>query len=352
MTGAPLVFPHRKRFAFAVIDDTDVATRENIAAVYALLERLGMRATKTVWTMACPEGSRNFSSSQTLEEPEYRAFVVDLQRRGFEIAWHGATMESSTRDRTAAGLERFRSVFGAYPRVHANHALNRENLYWGADRVDSPLLKRLLQSLPGPSRSQGHVEGSPYWWGDLCCQHIQYVRNLTFGEINLLRVNPTTPYRDPVRPLVQWWFSATDVEDGEAFTRALAPARQERLEREGGVCIIATHFGKGFTRSGRVVDGVRKALEMLARRQGWFPTVSELLDWMRRHQGEAVLPPAEWRRMQWTYARDLLLRKARDLCGRNATMLIGESLCQLRRKRLGERDACPEIGGTDVGQSG
>jgi hypothetical protein len=267
-----LAFPHGKRFAFTVIDDTDVATVQNVAPVYALLERLGMRATKTVWTMPCTEGSRNFSTSQTLEEAEYRAFVVDLQRRGFEIASHGATMESSTRERTAAGLERFRAVFGAYPRVHANHAGNRENLYWGAARVDAPLLKRLLRTMSGTSYYQGEFEGSPYWWGDLCARSMTYVRNLTFAEINLLRVNPTMPYR----------------------------AFQERLEA-------------------------------LARRPGWFTTVGELLDWMHTQRRDDRLSPAEWRRMQWTWARDLFVRKARELYGRGATVVILDSFRPMLR---------------------
>jgi hypothetical protein len=320
-----LAFPHGKRFAFTVIDDTDVATVQNVAPVYALLERLGMRATKTVWTMPCTEGSRNFSTSQTLEEAEYRAFVVDLQRRGFEIASHGATMESSTRERTAAGLERFRAVFGAYPRVHANHAGNRENLYWGAARVDAPLLKRLLRTMSGTSYYQGEFEGSPYWWGDLCARSMTYVRNLTFAEINLLRVNPTMPYRDPSRPSVRWWFSATDAEDAEAFCHLISPARQERLEREGGVCIVATHFGKGFVRNGRLVDAFQERLEALARRPGWFTTVGELLDWMHTQRRDDRLSPAEWRRMQWTWARDLFVRKARELSVRGARVVIADS---------------------------
>src|SRR5688500_18443839 len=94
-------FPHGKRFAFTIVDDTDVATVANVKPIYELLHELGLGATKTVWPVACPEGSPNFSSSQTLEDPDYRDFVVDLQQRGFEITWHGATMESSRRGRTA-----------------------------------------------------------------------------------------------------------------------------------------------------------------------------------------------------------------------------------------------------------
>jgi hypothetical protein len=294
-----------------VIDDTDVATVENVAPVYRLLEELGMRATKTVWPMSCPEGSRNFASSQTLEDPPYRAFVVDLQRRGFEIASHGATMESSARARTAAGLERFRETFGTDPRIHANHSYNRENLYWGTGRLDDPLLRLLYAPLNGQPRGHylGHVEGSPYWWGDLCARHVTYVRNLTFTEINLARINPSMPYQDPARPLVPWWFSASDAENVDEFLALCAPAQVDRLEREGGFCIVATHFGKGYAERDAVRGEVRQRLADLARRPGWFPTVGELLDWLRARRTGTTLPSAEWRRMQWRWARDLVARQ-------------------------------------------
>lgn len=304
-------FPLGKRFAFTIIDDTDVATVENVRPVYRLLEQLGMRITKTVWPVACPEGSRNFYRSQTLDDAEYRDFVVDLQGRGFEIAYHCATMESSARARTVEALERFRAIFGTYPRVHANHAFNRENLYWGAGRVDDPLLKFLYSRLSGTMSNGhlGHVEGSAYWWGDLCARYVTYVRNLTFNGINLARINPSMPYHDPARPLVRWWFSAVEAEDAEAFNILLHPRRQERLEREGGVCIVATHLGKGFAKDGRVQAVTRHRLEILASREGWFPTVSELLDWLRLRRQTDRLPQREWRRMQWRWAVDLSLRK-------------------------------------------
>src|SRR5947207_165073 len=110
-------FPGGARFAFTVMDDTDVATVENVQPVYRLLESLGMRTTKTVWPVRCEEGSRNFSLSETMDDPHYLDFVVDLHARGFEIAFHGATMETSTRERTARALDRFCRVFGATPKA-------------------------------------------------------------------------------------------------------------------------------------------------------------------------------------------------------------------------------------------
>jgi hypothetical protein len=306
-------FPDGKRFAFTIIDDTDVATVENVTPIYRLLEGLGMRTTKTVWPLACPEGSPNFSSSQTMEDPDYRDFVLDLQRRGFEIASHGATMESSDRARTERGLEEMRQAFGTYPRVYVNHANNLENLYWGVDRVDGPLVRAAYRlTLAGPKRFLGHVDGSVHWWGDLARRHIQYVRNLTFESLDVSRVNPTLPYHDPARPIVNWWFSAADAEDCDAFNRILRPAAQDALERHGGVAIVATHLGKGFVERGRVNQLTVGLLEAMAGRRGWFVPVGQLLDWLRESGCGGPIPPAEWAAMQRRWMRDLFLRGGRD----------------------------------------
>jgi hypothetical protein len=314
--------PDGRRFAFTVIDDTDVATVENVAPVYRLLERMGMRTTKTVWPLGCPEGSRDFDSSQTLEDSDYRAFVVDLQRRGFEIASHGATMESSERGRTLRGFEEMRTTFGAYPTVHANHANNREGLYWGSARVDEPLVRTVYRlAVRDPDAFEGHVEGSPYWWGDLARAHIRYVRNLTFQTLNVTRINPTLPYHDPRRPAVNWWFSAADAENCAAFNRLLRPAAQDHLERDGGIAIVATHFGKGFVTNGRLNAETAHLLELMSRRPGWFVPVGELLDWLRHGGAGSPLPADEWRRMQRRWLRDLLGRALADRARRAAAWL-------------------------------
>lgn len=306
-----LAFPDGKAFAFTILDDTDVATVENVRPVYRLLEDLGFRTTKTVWPVGCPEGSKNFFLSETMEDPEYRKFVIDLERRGFEVTWHGATMESSVRSRTLAGLEAFREMLGHFPRVHVNHSFNRENIYWGADRIDVPLLRRLYARITKTPIGyyEGHVEDSDYWWGDRCRQHIEYARNLTFNEVNLLRVNPSMPYRDPNRPLVPWWFSGSDAEGCEAFNRLLRHQNQDRLEREGGVCIVATHLGKEFAPGGNLDPSFRATMEELSARNGWFVPVGQLLDWMRDQRSVDGLPRGEWLRMQFRWAVDLFVRK-------------------------------------------
>lgn len=307
-------FPGGARFAFTIIDDTDVATVANVAPIYRLLEQLGMRTTKTVWPLDCPEGSPDYAESQTLADPDYEAFVRDLKARGFEITWHGATMESSPRERTVHGLSRFREVLGEYPRIHVNHSYNRENIYWGSARVDERPLKAFVERFgdQAPGHYLGDQPGSLYWWGDLCEQHFQYARNLTFSEINVEAVNPTMPYRDPARPLVPWWFSSADADNVLEFNELLRHDNQQRLEDEGGVCILATHLGKGFVDDGRVNEATVARLTELAQRDGWFPTAGVLLDWLRENGSTGNLPRAEWRRMQWRWFRDLVVRRIRS----------------------------------------
>lgn len=306
-----LNFPGGRKFAFTIMDDTDVATLANVRPVYDLLGEMGFRTTKTVWPVGCPEGSPNFRDSDTLDDPAYLRFVLELQSRGFEIAYHGATMESSARSRTEVAFARFCELFGGPPRVYANHAYNQENLYWGVERLDDSLLRKLYGAVDRRPRGfyQGHIPDSPWWWGDLAGQ-MSYARNLTFSDINVLRANPSMPYHDPRRPAVPWWFSAADAEDVEAFNRLISPEAQDRLERDGGVCIVATHLGKRFTDAGVVHPETVRLLRRLGAKAGWFVPVGELLDWLRDQRGgQSDLPAPEWRRMQWRWAWELVLKQ-------------------------------------------
>ena len=106
--GVMSLLPAGKRFAFSVLDDTDDSTLENVGPLYAMLRDFGFRTTKTVWPLDCPEGSRNFFAAETLQDKKYLGFVHELADAGFEIAFHGATMESSRRERTLEALELIR----------------------------------------------------------------------------------------------------------------------------------------------------------------------------------------------------------------------------------------------------
>lgn len=305
-------FPNGKRFAFSILDDTDDSTVSNVAPVYALLRDIGMRTTKTVWPVGCPEGSRLFFAGETLEDRGHLRLTHELADAGFEIASHGATMESSDRERTLRGLEFLKMEFGAYPRLFCNHGFNRENLYWGDKRFQSRLVRPFVRFAPG-NRSvtyHGDVERSPYFWGDQCLAHIQYVRNFTFRRLNMLDVNPEMPYRLGSTAYVNFWFSTSDAPDVGAFNRLLTRERIDELEEQGGVCIVSTHLGKGFASDGRLHQDTEPILQYIAKKSGWFVPVSDVLDYLRHKQGRGnVLSGADCLKLELRYIADKLLSR-------------------------------------------
>lgn len=287
-------FPSGKRFAFTILDDTDDSTLENVKPVYDALKAHGIRTTKTVWPVDCPEGSRIFFAADTLQRKPYLEFVHQLAVDGFEIAFHGATMESSSRDRTAQALEFFKGEFGAYPTLFCNHGHNRENLYWGYKRFQTSWLRRIVGLFRKEAASYylGDVEDTEYFWGDLCRRHIRYVRNWTFPCLNMFEVNPEMPYRLRGTPYVNLWFSTTDAPDARGFVRLLTRENIDRLEKAGGLCIISTHLGKGFVKEGVVDPRVQRILQSLSERAGWYVPVSKLLDFLVQSQNKnQVLSP-------------------------------------------------------------
>ena len=270
--------------------------------MYSLLHDLGILTTKTVWVLPAPEHP-NWGDAETVEDPKYREFAVDLQRKGFEIALHGVRGSSSERPTVARGLARFEEVFGHPPRVHANHAQNADNLYWGGARV--PRWRRALR-LHGAldPASAGHVEESPYFWGDYSRERIRYVRGATFAAVDTLRCDPYMPYRQKRFPYVNAWFSSSDGATPAALRKLLTPSNVERLVRQRGLCIVYTHFGvPGFLDDrGEVSPEVRGIFESVARYKGWFRPVGEILDFLAR-DGIRDLTPLQDLRLSWSVRR-------------------------------------------------
>lgn len=264
-------------FAFTIFDDTDRATLENNRLIYGLLSDLGIRTTKSVWML---EGTDPpYVPGITCNNNDYVDFLLNLQEIGFEIAWHNASWETSDRERTSLGLNRFREIFGHPPRSMANHASNKEGIYWGSSRLSG--WRRILHPILSKRYFfQGHYESSPLFWGDLCQEQIRYVRNFVFKKIDTLACCPWMPYHDPDRPFVNKWFASSSGSDATEFTSLLSRENLDRLEKSRGACIVYTHFGKGFVENSEVIPPIRSCLEDVARRNGWFVPVSQLLDFL------------------------------------------------------------------------
>jgi hypothetical protein len=288
-----LAFPDGKRFAFSIVDDTDMATLERNRPVYDLLHRYGLRTTKTVWVLDAMETDHPANAGDSLSDPDYRAFIQDLHSKGFEIALHGVRGGSSDRADIAAGLQEFKRLFGTYPRMHVNHSMNRDNLYWGRDRWSfAPF--RWLYALSKDDGFAGQEPKSRHFWGDLAQQHITYVNQFTFTDINLLNVTPSFPYHLHDKPLVNFWFPTANGSNRDQLALLLSKKNLDRLEREGGVCLVYAHLGAGSFNQGDGVDPrFEDRIRDLASRNGWFVPASDLLDYLSAQPGWTAEP--SWR---------------------------------------------------------
>jgi hypothetical protein len=288
-------WPNGKAFAFTIFDDPDLDTVENVTAIYSFLSDAGMRTTKAIWPLR-GQGLPKIGGA-TCEDEQYFEWILKLQKQGFEIALHNVTHHTSTREETARGIEAFNRLFGHYPHSMANHSGCQENIYWESARVSgmqrfiyNALNLKINGKNPG---SQGHIEGSPLFWGDLCTEKIKYVRNFVFEDINTLKACPVMPYHDSARPYVNFWFAASEGATVNAFNEMLTEKNQDRLVRENGACIMYTHFAKGFVENGNINHRFRGLLQRLVGLNGWFVPVRTLLDFLVQVKGRHIITPAE-----------------------------------------------------------
>ncbi len=273
-------WPNNHEFAFTIFDDTDFATLKNIKPIYSFLNDIGLKTTKSVWTLES-KVKNPYITGSTCEEKDYLKWLLEIKEKGFEIALHNVSNSSSIRDDTIKGIEKFHEYFGNYPKSFANHADCEESIYWGQYRLSG--IYKLLYSLikyKNYNRFRGHIEQDKYFWGDICKNKIKYVRNFVFNDINTLKQCDSMPYHDPLKPYVNYFFSSSNGSDVKAFNNLLSEKNQNKLLEEGGACIVYTHLGNGFFRNSKIHEEFKNSLTKLSKKNGWFCTTSELLDYL------------------------------------------------------------------------
>lgn len=293
MTNASCSWPNQHQFAFTIFDDPDSQTIQDTRLIYSFLADLGFRTTKGVW----PSPTRRTPSDHGLtcgQDPDYDTFLEHLVALGFEMGLHNVTSHSSFREEIREGLDTFVKRFGQNPKVLAHHYFCEENLYWGDERLTS--WRRLIYNIAtrgkNHNRHFGHIEGHPMFWGDLCRERIQYVRNFVFTNINTLAACPEMPYFDPDRPFVNRWYASSEGANINLFNQRLSPARQDQLVEQGGACIMYVHFGHGFQKDGKLDPVFVQQMTRLSRMNGWFVPVSTLLDHLAAQRGITKLTAA------------------------------------------------------------
>jgi hypothetical protein len=305
----PLIpWPQGKQFAFSVFDDTDSATLENVSGVYSFLRDCGFRTTKSCWVVE-GDPTKGTYPGRTCEAPDYLHWLQELQSCGFEIGWHGATWHGVPRPQILAALEKFEELFGGSPRSAAHHS-DGEGMYWGDARFSGlrAILYNLMTACRNRGKHRGHVEGDEYFWGDLCKAKIKYYRDFVFRDINSLRTCPFMPYHDPRRPYVNYWFASSNGKNVKDFNRCISEANQDRLEAEGGVCIMYTHFALDFARGRDIQPRFASLMKRLAAKNGWFVPVSTLLDHILKVRGHRDITEAErtWMERRWLWEKAFL----------------------------------------------
>jgi hypothetical protein len=299
-------WPGGKSFAFTVFDDPDAQTLRGVRSVYDFLADAGLRTTVGVWPCG-PTRERN-SLGETCADIEYRQYLQELNRRGFEVGYHNTTAHSCFRKEIAEGLDTFTDFFGPAPVTMANH-YNAEAIYWGRDRLGGArqVIYRAA-TLGRQNLSYGHIESSPHFWGDLCKNRIRYCRNFTYGIIDTLQACPWMPYHDPERPHVNYWFASSDGKNVNSFLRLLSEKNQDVLEARGGACIVYTHFGLGFVEGGALNARFRLLIDRLKRKNGWFVPVNTLLDYLLLQRTDSAITAQQRRDMEWRWLCRKLLK--------------------------------------------
>ena len=222
----PPTWPDGRRFAFTIFDDPDGQSYQTTRLVYAFLADLGFRTTIGVWPLDIRRVTN--SGGETCANPEYRAYLQELQNKGFEIGFHLAAPYNATRAETIEALDLFQTYFGHDPVVMANH-YNEDAIYWGPARLvaggESSITS--LPSIAPATAILARLRDIPSFWGDVCCERIRYCRNFVYADINTLRMNPWMPYYDAERPYVRRWYSSSEGHDAAAFLKTLQDVNQD-----------------------------------------------------------------------------------------------------------------------------
>lgn len=115
-----------KKFILVLTNDPDHGKTEHYRKVFDRFNKIGLK-----WTIAVFNHIENDNSqlakhcykgeTNSLEDNKYREFILELRSQGHEIAWHGYSQISNSRDKFIKGLEEFKETFGHYPFTYIEH---------------------------------------------------------------------------------------------------------------------------------------------------------------------------------------------------------------------------------------
>ena len=75
------------------------------------------------------------------------------------------------------------------------------------------------------------------------------------------------PYKDPTKPFVNYWFASSDGNNVKKFNKCISDKNQDRLEEEGGACIMYTHFADRFCSHGKLSEKFKIQMKRLSKKK-------------------------------------------------------------------------------------
>lgn len=144
---------------FVLTNDPDHGLLDDYRRIFRELADRQILVTTGVFCTLKDDGSAlaqhcREDETHCLANDAYRDFMLEMRDHGHEIAFHGYSQVSDTRDEFQTGLAIFRRTFGAYPKIYIEHG--------GHPRSHPPgLCKRETLQMAGAS------PGSPYFVKDL-----------------------------------------------------------------------------------------------------------------------------------------------------------------------------------------
>jgi hypothetical protein len=282
--------PYPYAAGFCVTDDPDAATFEQTKAVYDFLRSRSFVTTRAVWpfipTRPCgiPPTPESTLRGVTLQDDRFLAYCQELGRDGYELCLHGASAGNNTRQKTLEAFE-FLSEHALGSDTYICHSKNAENIYWGK-KVTSIFPFRALVGMNTQHAFSGEIQESEYFWGDLCASRINQIRLFRTRCTNTLRSNPSMPYHDTNKPLVNGWFSATK----RSLADCASQSALDRLKREHGLTILYQYLHRYADASTLRLDEtlVRSVEAISSDSQILVATVSAMMKRLRLIQGTFV----------------------------------------------------------------
>jgi hypothetical protein len=89
------------------------------------------------------------------------------------------------------------------------------------------------------------------------------------------------PFIEKNKKYSNYWFSSSDGHTVEEFNDLIARGNIDKLIAENGLCIVYTHFAKGFLeKDGEINRTFKENIDYLSSQNGWFAPVTEILDYL------------------------------------------------------------------------